>query len=353
MRLSRSLLFSRDTLKLEYLNTPIRDLHVRLSDGMLGEAIGVVDADLRRMRIRHLDLNYYLSTGYGVVAGTTNVAVSFFDTGEILRELEGEIFGNYKWEELVDTVRHEIGHAFCYAYKLYRRDDFRKTFNVQGNYFNTYPLNDRYTARANPWSRDFVNPSKDLYAQKHPDDDWAETFMLILKPHSNWRRAYRDRPGAMAKLEFADWIVRHLRKEEPPLVNNPEWLDEPMESLDKTIAQLLRSKTPKYRKKATGYIDPDLKHIFRRAPERAPAKKKTYTPVPDFIRAHRPALTNRVSEWTGVEPVVVTDLLDKCAIRARAMKLVLKTDEWEKALVSLSSYLTLRASTFANTGKFF
>ena len=188
-RLSQELLFSKDTLKLELLRTPIKDLKVALSDGVLGEAVQTATEDIRRMGIRHLQPHWYLSTGYGVVASTVNVAVSFFDTSDLLRELEGEFLSLYTPEEVLMTVRHELGHAFCYAYKLYRRDDFRATFDVRGHYFNTYPLNNRYTTRANPWSRNFVNPSGDYYAQKHPDDDWAETFMLVVSPDSDCRRA--------------------------------------------------------------------------------------------------------------------------------------------------------------------
>ncbi len=352
MRLSRQLLFSRDTQKLELLNTPIRDLDVSLKDGLLGEAISLVNEDLRRLRIRRLDLSYYLSTGYGVVAGTTNVAVSFFDTSEILRELEAEFLSTYTPEEVVMTVRHEVGHAFCYAYKLYRRPDFRKTFNVRGNYFNSYPLTDRYTARANPWSRDYVNPSRDLYAQKHPDDDWAETFMLVIAPGFNWRRKYRGYPGALAKLEYVEWIIKHLRGEEPPLENNPQWLDEPVEALEKTIAQFLRARTGKYRRRATGYVDPDLKKLFRRAPAR-PRNRRAYTPVVEFIRYHRLNLVNQVAPWTGVDPIVVQDLLDKCASRARALKLVLKNEDWEKLSAAFTAYLALRCHAFANSGQFY
>ena len=352
MRLSRDLLFSKDTQKLELLHTPIRDLDVSLKDGVLGESIAVVNDDLRRLRFRYLEPNYYLSNGYGVVAGTTNVAVSFFDASELLRELEGEFLSRYTPEEVLMTIRHEVGHAFCYAYKLYRRPDFRKTFNVQGNYFNSYPMTDRYTVRANPWSRDFVNPSGDLYAQKHPDDDWAETFMLVITPDFNWRRKYRDWPGALAKLEYVDWIIKELRKAEPALVNNPEWLDDPVEWLEKTVAQFLRAQTGKYRRRASGYVDPDLKRLFRRAPLRTNSRG-AYTPVTEFIRYNRPVLTNQVSQWAGVDWVVVQDLLDKCAVRARALKLVLKTDDWEKTVVSFTTFLTIRCNTFANYGKFF
>ena len=41
------------------------------------------------------------------------------------------------------------------------------------------------------------------YAQKHPDEDWAETFAVWLEG-GPWRRRYRDWQVALAKLEYVD-----------------------------------------------------------------------------------------------------------------------------------------------------
>jgi len=56
--------------------------------------------------------------------GTTTIALGFYDHDDLLRELNRELRGfAYNFEDRVDLVRHEMGHAFSYAYKLYRRDD--------------------------------------------------------------------------------------------------------------------------------------------------------------------------------------------------------------------------------------
>ena len=44
------------------------------------------------------------------------------------------------------------------------------------------------------------------YAQKHPDEDWAETFAVWLEG-GPWRRRYRDWQVALAKLEYVDRII--------------------------------------------------------------------------------------------------------------------------------------------------
>ena len=39
--------------------------------------------------------------------------------------------------------------------------------------------------------RKFVRHMAGWYAQKHPDEDFAETFAVWLTPRSNWRKRYR------------------------------------------------------------------------------------------------------------------------------------------------------------------
>ena len=63
-----------------------------------------------------------------------------------------------------------------------------------------------------------------FYAQKHPDEDWAETFAVWLTPDRDWRSDYADWPEALAKLEFCDSTMRSLATK-APLITNSE-LDE-------------------------------------------------------------------------------------------------------------------------------
>jgi hypothetical protein len=52
------------------------------------------------------------------------------------------------------------------------------------------------------------------YAQKHPDDDFAETFAVWLTPRSGWKRKYQDWP-ALAKLKYTDRLMRNLGERKP------------------------------------------------------------------------------------------------------------------------------------------
>jgi hypothetical protein len=349
MRRSRGLLFNTDTQKLELLLTPLNRLNLSLEDCWLNEAVRIARADLKRCGLTRLQPYFYLSTGYGTVAGTTSIALGFYDCHPLLRDLNRQLRGfEYSWDDIVSLLRHELGHAFAYAYKLYRRKDFRSAFNVKGNYFNTYPATNRYVERANPWSRDYVNPSGDHYAQKHPDDDFAETFSVWLQPDYNWRKTYKLYPGALRKLEFVDSLVAELRRQDP-VVDQAPYLFEPLDEFRLTVAQFFRLRSTRpYRRKATGYIDPDILKMFWRPPRRAVARReRDYVHADNFIRKHKRDIVGRVSRWVGTDELVVKDLVDKCSARAHALDMWVRKEEREKKLVEFTSYVSYRCALFA------
>jgi hypothetical protein len=354
VRHSRRLLFGPKTVKLELLLSPISRLPLSISDGPAGDAIDILRDDLKRMKLDRIQPNFYLSTGYGTVEGTTNIAIGFYDTHPLIRELHKEYRRwSYSPEEILATLRHEIGHAFCYAYKLYRRKDFRETFNVRGHFFNTYPVTDRYVERANPWSRDFVNPSGDHYAQKHPDDDFAETFCEWFAPRRSWRKKYRRFPGAIKKLDYVDSLVRELHRKDPELVNDPALLDEPISGFSITLAEFLKAKNiQRYRHGATGYVDSDLRRLFHKTPTRV-ALQQNYLPADEYLRENRPLLMKRVVASTKVDPLTVKDLLDKCQHRAKELHLSLHKREREIKLIELAAYISHRSALYQATGSYF
>jgi hypothetical protein len=350
MRRSRDLLFNTETQKLELLLTPLNRLGLSLESCETMEAVRLARADMKRVGLNKLQPYFYLSTGYGTVAGTTSIALGFYDCSPLLKDLNQEFRGfRYSFEDVVNLARHELGHAFSYAYKLYRRKDFRELFNVKGNYFNTYPVTNRYIQRANPWSRDYVNPNGDHYAQKHPDDDFAETFGVWLQPRYNWRRVYRLYPGALRKLEYVEQIVKELRRQEPVIDQRPQPWD-PLEECRETLAQFFRARsTVRYRRKATGYIDPDLLELFWKTPAQRDNRKRErdYVHADNFIRKHKRDIVLQVSRWVGTDEIVVKDLLDKCGARAHALDLWVRKEEREKKLVEFTSFVSYRCALFA------
>jgi hypothetical protein len=350
MRRSRDLLFNTNTRKLELLTTPLNRLGLTIENSCLADAVRQGLADLKRVGINKLQPHFYLSTGYGTVAGTTTIALGFYDGDDVLRELNREHRGfEYSDEDRVNLIRHELGHAFSYAYKLYRRKDFRAMFNVRGNYFNTYPVTNRYIERANPWSRDYVNPGGDHYAQKHPDDDFAETFCVWLTPRYNWRRVYRLYPGALRKLEYVDEIVKELRRQ-PPVIDQDANRFEALDEDSQTLAHFLRIRsTQPYRRRATGFIDSDLFELFWQSPAQRDERRRQrdYVLADNFMRKHKRNIVLQVSRWVGTDEQVVRDLLDKCSARARALDLWVRKDARERKLVEFTSFVSYRCALYA------
>lgn len=353
MRRTRELLFQTDTLKLELLNTPIHQLDLKFEDTIFAQAIPVVKEELRRAGIRKLEPVFYISTGYGCIAGQPIISLGFYDFHPLLKDLNEEFRGwRYSDADIFELLRHECGHAFCYAYKLYRRKDFRELFDVRGHFFHTYPEKDEY--RYNPWSRSYVNPNGDYYAQKHPDEDFAETFTVWLTPRSNWRRAYRHYPVALKKLRFTDRVVKELGAC-PPLVKLDEgWMIEPYQEVKLTVAQFMKAKPNRYYHRATGYVDPDLKEMFRPQPQRCTRRELfgRFMRAEAFIKAHKQQLITQVAYWVGVDSTVVFDLLDKLMTRAKALNLWVEKAQEEKKLVELTTYVTALCTNYKNTGQY-
>ena len=79
-----------------------------------------------------------------------------------------------------------------------------------GPFFRAY----RDDYRPVPFSKNFVRHIEGWYAQKHPDEDFAETFAVWLTPRSPWRRQYKGWP-AMQKLRYVERVARALADVEP------------------------------------------------------------------------------------------------------------------------------------------
>ena len=355
MRRSRALLYQTETQKLELLHTPINQLGLKIKGTVFEQAIPSVKEEMRTVGLNKLEPVFYISTGYGCIAGSPIISLGFYDFHPLLKELNQEFRGwRYSDSEIYDLLRHEVGHAFCYSYKLYRTLEFRNLFNVEGHFFNTYPDDNNYAY--NPWSRSFVNPAGDHYAQKHPDEDFAETFCVWLRPRSGWRKNYKGRPQVLRKLRYTDRIVKELGRQVPLVETRLNWMYEKVENLKLTVAEFMSARPRGYEAAATGYVDRDLRELFRAQPRLTdhPAGRRAlfrdYMRAEQFIREHKLSLVSRISYWVGVDTAVTLDVLEKCIARAHALNLWIERAQADKKLIELVAYVTTLCSTYKNTG---
>ncbi|MBI4699772.1 MAG: hypothetical protein HY744_01175 [Deltaproteobacteria bacterium] len=349
MRLSYRLLHDPAVIKTELLATRICDLKLRLAGSLLERCIARALEEVQACGVQFAPL-FYLSDAYGCVQGTANIGLGFWDADAMLREIYQEARGYARDElDLVLLLKHEIGHAFCYAHKLFQLPDFRKVFRIRGHFFATYPDHNHYAY--NPYSVDHVNPDNDHYAQKHPDDDFAETFAVFADPTDAWRERYRARPGALRKIAFVARLVETHGRDKPVVDAGSGALDMPLEQMNKTVAQFFRLSRKRYLRLAEGYLDDDLRALFRPR-----GRRLNVVPALRLLRRHRKFIESSVREHVRPrEGHVVGDLLDKIRGRIGAMGLVYDDDKRDRALAELyglvlhKTVLFNRFNTFRDT----
>ena len=208
--------------------------------------------------------------------------------------------------ECMRILRHEAGHVVQHAFQLQRRRRWQELF---GRSSTRYP---RYY-RPNPASKQFVQHLRLWYAQAHPDEDFAETFAVWLRPRSNWRKRYADWP-ALKKLEYVDELMVEIAGQKPVLTRR--LTVDPLRRLTHTLAEHYEKKQALYTVDAPKIYDRDLQRIFSDDPgqRHAPAAST-------FLRANRARIRQMVSKWTGEYQLTLDTVLDDMVARCRELKL--------------------------------
>ena len=156
---------------------------------------------------------FYLTDTWGCPDRVPTIGIPFYLASAPLGRIEEEQTGSLEdVQTIMQLLRHETGHAINYAFRLWEQPGWKEVF---GPFSKPY----RDVFHPNPWSRRFVRhicscPYRYTYAQKHPDEDFAETFAVWLTPRSGWRRKYRGWP-AIEKLRYVDRLMRKICDQEP------------------------------------------------------------------------------------------------------------------------------------------
>jgi hypothetical protein len=230
-------------------------------------------------------------------------------------------------------LRHEAGHAFNYAYRLYETPEWRELFGP----FNR-PYRDRY--KPVPFDRSFVRHMEGWYAQKHPDEDFAETFAVWLTPRSRWRQRYRGWP-AMRKLRYVDRTARRLGDTEP--IVRLASTDITVEEMNMTVEEFFRAQAPGPEPVDVA-LEHDLPDFF--------VRRRQGTRAADFLREHRAVLVNRIEYWTGVRRSVIRALVTKIEETAARLGLAVPAGAEAATLVELTTYATTLVMNFLTHGRF-
>lgn len=320
------------------LQRRIKDLRLHLAGTPLEKHIQQLYAELEAKGIS-LKPQCYLSDQWGCPSGVPVIGIPFYLADPNLHALESELGGGAESErEIMMYLRHEAGHAFNYAYKLYETEEWRKLF---GDY--TKPYRDDYKAK--PFSKKYVVHISGWYAQKHPDEDFAETFAVWLTPGSDWQKRYAGW-GAMKKLAYVDEVVKQLGRTTPPVQIDERDLD--VSQMEETVVDYYRQRDleEKIDVQLREHLDQDLFALFEAAGA-AQARADT------LIRAERQALISAVTQYSGVSRAVVRSLIDHIYERTSALNLTVQIDKSREYTTRLSALLTALAMNYLYTDRFF
>jgi hypothetical protein len=319
---------------------PIRELGLALPGSPLEPLIAQVRAELAAAGLAALEPRFYLSTEWGVPFETIAVAIPFYLARPDLAELHAERTGlveGFDPDDILRYLRHELGHVVNYAYKLYERPAWIETFGAI-----TQPYLEEY--RPEPWSPRYVRHLPGWYAQKHPDEDWAETFAVWLTPGHDWRADYAVWPVALAKLERCDAIMAGLRGQ-PPLVTDDE-LDEDVGEIEYSLDDLYEELAPEAPELPPG-LDGSLRSIFVELP-----RGESWQPASHLIAASTRALSRAVFTWTGHFPEHTHRLLHHLAARAEALGLRYPDGHERAATLALAAFVTSLAMNHVHRGSY-
>jgi Putative zinc-binding metallo-peptidase len=316
------------------LSQRISDIGLEIRGTLLEKLVGQLYDELAAKGLEFRP-PVYLSDQWGCPDGTPLIGVPFYLADSRLSRIEEDYSAAVEGaEESMRYLRHEAGHAFNYAYRLYDRPDWRKMFGPYSR-----PYRERY--RADPFSRDFVRHILGWYAQKHPDEDFAETFAIWLTPGMDWRRTYEGW-GALAKLEYVDKVMSQIAQQIPE-VPEPSEEDLPVTAMQYTLAEHYQENEESIPIRDPRIFDGDLKTIFvsvGHAPGAASAA--------DFILRHKREIVTRISYWTGENAAVVRQFVDFLANRVRELDLRLGGLE-ASTLIELTAFGTAVMMNYRHT----
>jgi hypothetical protein len=320
---------------LQLLPVRIRDLGLSLERSPVAELVRHLYAELEAKGLQHFRPLCYLSDEWGSPTGEPVIGIPFYLGDPRVANLEDAVNDVENEREIMRYLRHEAGHAFNHAYELYTTGPWRKLFgSTRKPYRDDYPFV--------PFSRDFVRYIPGWYAQKHPDEDFAETFAAWLDPESLWESRYAQW-GALKKLLYVDRIARELGPLPP--VRAVGKTDITVAEMEQTVEEFYQEfqvdESPMIADLA---LDADLLDIF---PNRNDDESRSAAAL---LKEYRRPIIDKVNYWTGVRRTLVRTLVLAVETRLAELNLVVVRERARQQMLDLTVYITTLAMTFL-TGK--
>jgi hypothetical protein len=292
----------------DLLEVRLKDLKLTIEGTWLEDCLLTLDDELAQAGLR-VRPHAWISSEWFSPDSTPGIAIPFYLVHPRLMRLERKMIIDVEggtWRECMAILRHEAGHVVQHAYGLSRRRMWQRLFGASSQRYPRY-------YRPNPASRNFVQHLRLWYAQSHPDEDFAETFAVWLRPRSNWRTRYAGWP-ALKKLEYVDDLMGEIASERPGLRRRERV--EPLSKLNETLGEHYRKKQALYAFDAPKTYDRDLNRLFSADPRHRRSEAAS-----SFLRRHRARMRKLVAQWTGEYQLTLDAVLDGMIARCRELNL--------------------------------
>ncbi len=278
----------------------------------------------------------FVANEWGCPDGQPLIGIPFYLLDPRFHAMEDEFADDLEDDaRILIGLRHEAGHALNYAYQLWQDPEWKALF---GDFTREY--GDDYEPQ--PFSSRFVRHLPGWYGQKHPDEDFAETFAVWLTPGLDWRTTYAG-TAALAKLEYTERAMARVGKL-PPKVG--PGLPDPDE-LDFTVSEFYEHRhdedAPPVGLLGVA-VDADLRDLFHAEGPGLDAAS--------LVREKRRVLMKSVSGYAGSRMYVVKVLVDHLATRLRTLGLRAVPGKEADALIGFTALVGTLTTNFLQTGRF-
>lgn len=290
------------------LQLRLKDLKVTIEGTWLEGCLGELHNELGQRGIR-VRPHAWISDEWFSPDTTPGIAIPFYLAHPRLMRLERKMVFEVEGgtvPECMRILRHEAGHVVQHSYQLQRRRNWQRLFGRSSTRYPNY-------YRPNPASRHFVQHLRLWYAQSHPDEDFAETFAVWMRPRSAWRKRYEGWP-AFKKLEYVDELMAEIATEKSVLTRRLRV--DPLSQIKRTLAEYYKEKQSRYAVDFPKTYDRDLRRIFSDDPEH-----RHLLAASTFLRQNRAKIRQIVSRGTGEYQLTLDAVLDDMIGRCRELKL--------------------------------
>ncbi|MBI1852468.1 MAG: hypothetical protein HYR85_19170 [Planctomycetes bacterium] len=285
------------------------DTRARLCDLGLAVVASPVEAAVARLHaeLRAAGITFaprvYLSDGWGCPDRVPVIGVPFtLASPELTEWLRTEVDDVEDDDFVALAMRHEAAHAFAYAHRLWLDRGYEPLF---GSFDAPYP--DAY--EPTPHHPDFVRHLDGWYAQRHADDDFAETFAVWLRDGDAAIARYAGTRAA-EKLRFVVDLVRRFGHATPIVTGGP--LDAPLEELTQTLGEWLELRRERFTKRYPPALDDVVAVAFAGTGSES---------VATALAMQRESIVARVAESTNEAPYFVRRLCRRIERAARTRRL--------------------------------